>query len=166
LLAIVRGRRAHGALQFDDVDLAGRVARVLEQPAPGAAPLLDEIRADQRCVQRFVADLDGAIHEDHGNSRRADFAQHGIPAGFDHGREGDHVDVLAHEGAQRRDLLLLAAMRILEPQDHARVTRRLANGFRIDGVPVRLGRELAEAEHHLAPSFRAVAAGALRAAHE
>src|SRR5882672_5546474 len=54
LLAVDRRRRTHRALQFNDVHLAGRTLHVLDQPAPGTAAFLDEVRTHEGDPQRIV----------------------------------------------------------------------------------------------------------------
>jgi hypothetical protein len=151
-LAVVGGRGADGALQLDDVDVALRglsLARgvVLQQPATRLAAFLDEVGADQRDEQRVVGHLDGAIREDHGDVRGLGLAQHGFPAGFDDGRERDHVDALRDERAQRLDLVLLLLLGVRELERDAGFRGGVLHRFRVRRAPLAFGADLAEAEH-------------------
>ena len=123
------------------------VLRVLEQPAAGLAAFLDEVRADQRQIQRVVGDLDRAVGEDHRDVRGLGFAQHRFPAGFDHGRERDDVDALGDERAQRLDLVFLLLLRVRETQRDAGFRRGALDGGGVGRAPFAFGADLAEAEH-------------------
>ena len=95
LHAVVCRRRTHGALQLDHADRPVLPGAVLDEPACGAAPFLDKVGADQRHVQRFIGHLHGAVGEHDRDAGGLGLRQHRVPAGFHHGREGDHVDASA-----------------------------------------------------------------------
>ena len=143
------------------------VLRVLEQPAAGFAAFLDEIRADQGQIQRVVGYLDGAVGEDHRDVRGLGFAQHGLPAGFDHRRKRDDVDALRDERAQRLDLVFLFLLRVGEAQRDAGFGGGGLHGGGVGRAPFAFRADLAEAEHDGFGGFRAGRLGfATRTGHE
>ena len=94
--------------------------------------------------------VDGAVGQDHRDLRRLGLAQHRAPAGLDHRREGDHVDLLRDEGADRLDLVLLLLLRVGELQLDAGLLGRRLDRLGVGGAPFALGADLREAEHDLA----------------
>jgi hypothetical protein len=80
LLAVDRRRRADGALQFDDVDVAALALHVLQQPAAGLAALFQEVGAHEGDVERIVLHVDRAVGQDHRDLGGLGFAQHGLEA--------------------------------------------------------------------------------------
>jgi hypothetical protein len=154
-LAIVGRSRTDCALQLHDIDVAGNVLGIRQQPAPRLAAFLDEVRADQRQVQGLVGDLDGTVGEDDGNIRGLGFTKYRFPAGFHHWRERDDADTLRDERAQRLDLVFLLLLRIRETQRDAGFGRRTLNGSGVGRAPFAFGADLAETEHDgAAPTIR------------
>ena len=146
LLAIVGGRRAHGALQLDDVDVALSTSFVFsssQRPALRPSSTKSEPISDR--YSESSRDLDGAIGEDHRDVRGLGFAQHRFPAGFDHRRERDDVDALRDERAQRLDLVFLLLLRVGESQRDAGLGAALWIGLGVGGAPFAFGADLAEA---------------------
>ena len=76
-------------------------------------------------IQGVVRHFDGAVGQDHRDLGGLGLAQHRLPAGFDHRRERDHVDLLRDEGADRLDLVLLLLLRVGELQRDAGFLRRV-----------------------------------------
>ena len=120
---------------------------VLDQPAAGLAAFLDEVRAHEGDPQRVVLHVDGAVGQDDRDLRGLGFPQHGVPAGLDHRREGDHVHLLRDEGADRLDLVFLLLLRVGELQLDAGLLGGRLDRLGVGGAPFALGADLAEAQH-------------------
>ncbi len=143
--AVIGGRRTHGALQFDHADGAGAAGAVLDQPARRATTFLDEVRSDQRQIQRGVGDFHRAVGEHHRDAGRLGLLQHGVPAGFHHGREGDHIHLLRDERAQCLDLVFLLLLTVGELELEFGFHQRILDGAGVGRAPFTLGAHLAEA---------------------
>jgi hypothetical protein len=120
-----------------------------DQPAPGFAAFLQEVRSHEGHPQRVVLHVDRAVGEDHRNLRGLGLAQHRLPTGLDHGREGDHVDLLRDEGADGADLIFLLLLRVGEFEVDAGILGRGLDRFRVGGAPFAFGADLREAQHDL-----------------
>jgi hypothetical protein len=157
LLAIVRGRGAHGSFELEDVDGCFRVRELPDDPARGLAAFLDEVGADEADVERWIR-RHGAVRQDHGNARGHGFVQHRVPARLDDRRERDDVHVLRDERAQRLDLVFLFLLRVGEAQVDVVNRGSRLDRFGVRGTPFALGADLAESEHD-ALVLRPLAAG-------
>ena len=109
LLPIDGGSGAGAALQFDDVGLA--VSR-LGEPLGRLLALVDEVGGEQGHVERRVAGLDAAVHQDDGDLGGLGLLENRIPARLDPRGKDDGVDALGDERAKGLDLVGLAVLRV------------------------------------------------------
>ena len=146
LLAIDGRRRTDRALQLDDVHVVGGVLERSLTQRPALRP--SSTKSDPMNPTYSDGSLgDGAVGEDHGNLRGLGFPQHRVPAGFDHRRKRDHIDLLRDEGAQRLDLVFLLLLRVGESAGRCSWCGGGLDGFGVRRAPFALGADLAEAEH-------------------
>jgi hypothetical protein len=68
--------------------------------------------------------------------------QHRVPARLDHRREGDHVDLLRDEAADRLDLVFLLLLRVGELQLDAGCLGGVLDRGGVGGAPFALGAHL------------------------
>ena len=157
-LRSIAGRGARGALQLDDVDGLG--AEVVGHPLTDALALLDEVRADERHVERLVLGVDRAVGEDDGDVGVLGLLEHAVPAGLDDRRERDVVDALGDVGPDRLDLVLLLLLGVREAEVEPGVRREgVLDRLRVGGTPAALGADLAEADGDRVAVAAAAAAG-------
>src|SRR5205823_5982791 len=82
LLAVVGRGRSGGALDLDDVHRRRGGLVGVQRPLTDLGALLDEVRAEERLVERRVLAVHRAIGKDHRDMRVLSLLQHGIPAGL------------------------------------------------------------------------------------
>ena len=88
----------------------------------------------------------------------------GVPAGLDHGRERDHVDLLLDVRADRLDLVLLLLLRVGELQVDARRLGGRLDRLRVRSAPAALRADLREPERDLSRAAPVVTLGLARCA--
>ena len=111
----------------------------------GLFALEHEVRAEERDVQALFLRLDGPVGEHHGDPGVTGFDEHGVPAGLDDGGEGDDVDALFDELADRLDLSLLLALGVREDQLDSGFFGSGLDRLCVGGSPTALGADLGEA---------------------
>ena len=90
--------------------------------SPAFSPSTDEVGAEERHVQVVLLGVDGPVGEDHRDAGVPGLDEHGVPAGLDDRGEGDDVDALLDELADRLDLVLLLALGVGERSGRLRAS--------------------------------------------
>lgn len=124
LMALSLGRGVLRAGDLHDVEvLRAHDVGLFEEELARAAALLDEVRAHEAGVERFVLRGDEPVHQNDGVPPLG-LGEHGVPPVLHDGRKGNHVHPVGDEGADGVDLLFLFLIGVEHHQAHARGARR------------------------------------------
>ena len=122
---------------------------LFEEELARAAALLDEVRAHEAGVERFVLRGDEPVHQNDGDAGGLGLGEHGVPAVLHDGREGNHVHPVGDEGADGVDLLFLFLIGV-EHHQAARRARSAASSMlqRAAHAPGAFRSQLGKAQQH------------------